>query len=151
MCVWDVCVSLIDQTCCCHHCWKSDGSGLGQGLKKKKKKLISYLIEARLMSSPSFIPTCGSTVLHTAGFPCDEWFSQRVTTKRSACNERARFGFFFTVFLFLFPIKALCLFMLLMTIAWHRDHIQNDKVRQTPLVVVIICLLSGPDRNRDRF
>lgn len=125
--------------------WQRFGTGI-----KEKKKLISYLIEAHLMSSPSFIPTCGSTVLHTAGFPCDEWFSQRVTTKRSACNERARFFFFSRFYFFLFPIKALCLFMLLMTIAWHRDHIQNDKVRQTPLVVVIVCLLSDPDRNCDR-
>lgn len=66
-----VCVALINQTCFIHHCWESDARGLAQGLKKKK--LISYLIEARLMSSQSFI----------VGFACDEWFSLRVTTKRS--------------------------------------------------------------------
>lgn len=59
--------------CFCHHCWESDASGLGKGLKKKKK-LISYLIETRLMSLPSFMAECGSTVLHAAGFACDEWF-----------------------------------------------------------------------------
>lgn len=58
------------------------------------------------MSSPSFITECGATVLHTAVLRASS-----------------------VLLLLFFPIKALCLFMLLMTIAWHRDHIQNDKVR----------------------
>lgn len=38
---------------------------------------------------------------------------------------------------------ALCLFMLLMTIAWHRDHIQNDKLLSSASLAIMYVMEIG--------